>query len=50
MHYVDTTTNDNGTVTAFCNCGWSQRHDTWESADAAAEHHPYDADEYAAAA
>ncbi|MEV5301140.1 hypothetical protein [Amycolatopsis methanolica] len=50
MHYADTTINDNGTVTAFCYCGWSAVHDTQESADAAAEYHQNDdADDYAAA-
>lgn len=39
MHYADTTTNDNGTVTAFCYCGWSEVHPDQETADAAAERH-----------
>jgi hypothetical protein len=37
--YTDTTTNDDGTVTAFCYCGWADDHDTQESADAAADSH-----------
>jgi hypothetical protein len=39
MCYADTATNDDGTVTAFCYCGWSETHDTQESADVAAERH-----------
>lgn len=39
MHYADTTANDNGTVTAFCYCGWSEVHPDQETADTAAERH-----------
>lgn len=38
-HFADTATNDNGTVSAFCYCGWSETHPTQEAADAAAERH-----------
>jgi hypothetical protein len=39
MCFADTVANDDGTVTAFCYCGWSEIHRTQESADAAAEQH-----------
>lgn len=34
MYYADTAANENGTVSAFCYCGWSDDCDTQESADA----------------
>jgi hypothetical protein len=49
MCYADTDTNDDGTVTAFCYCGWSDDFATQELADAAAEEHvnlPDDLDKY----
>ena len=36
---VDIITNDDGTVTAFCCCGWSETHDAPELADVVAEWH-----------
>lgn len=39
MCYADTTTNDDGTVTAYCYCGWSEHHRTQTAADSAAEAH-----------
>jgi hypothetical protein len=33
MCYAVTTTNDAGTVTACCYCGWSEIHDIQESAE-----------------
>jgi hypothetical protein len=36
---ADTIMNDDGTVTAFCYCGWVEYGHTQESADAAAEAH-----------
>lgn len=44
MCYADTVTNDDGTTTAFCYCGWTEDHTTPESADAAAERHETTAD------
>ncbi|NUT46334.1 MAG: hypothetical protein HOV94_03290 [Saccharothrix sp.] len=37
-------TNDDGTVTAFCCCGWSADHDTPEAADVDAGSHQSDTD------
>lgn len=34
MCYADTATNDDGTATALCYCGWSADHATPDSADA----------------
>lgn len=45
MCYADTVTNDDGTATALCYCGWSADHATPEAADAAAERHQTDADD-----
>lgn len=39
MCYADTITENDGTVTAYCYCGWSETHPTQEAADAAAEQH-----------
>ncbi|MEV8438810.1 hypothetical protein AB0425_15660 [Actinosynnema sp. NPDC051121] len=44
MCYADTVTNDDGTATAFCYCGWSADHATPEAADADGERHQTDAD------
>jgi hypothetical protein len=44
MCYADFATNDDGTATAFCYCGWCQEHDTPEAAEAAAERHQTDSD------
>lgn len=44
MCYADTVTNDDGTATAFCHCGWSADHATPEAADADAERHQLAAD------
>ena len=39
MCYADTTTENDGTVTAYCYCGWVEYGHTQESADAAAYAH-----------
>ncbi|PSL51386.1 hypothetical protein B0I31_12115 [Saccharothrix carnea] len=44
MCYADTVTNDDGTATAFCCCGWSADHATPDAADADAERHQTAAD------
>ncbi|GAA3863499.1 hypothetical protein GCM10022243_32550 [Saccharothrix violaceirubra] len=44
MCYADTLTNDDGTATAFCYCGWSADHATPEAADTDAERHQTAAD------
>ncbi|WP_216211087.1 hypothetical protein [Amycolatopsis aidingensis] len=44
MCYADTATNDDGTATAFCYCGWNDEPTTPDAADAAAEAHQRDAD------
>jgi hypothetical protein len=44
MCYADTVTNDDGTATAFCYCGWSADHATPEAADTDAERHQTAAD------
>ena len=44
MCYADTVTNDDGTATAFCYCGWSADHATPEAADTDAERHQNAAD------
>ncbi|MEV8444159.1 hypothetical protein AB0425_42865 [Actinosynnema sp. NPDC051121] len=44
MCYADTVTNDDGTATAFCCCGWSADHATPEAADTDAERHQVTAD------
>lgn len=51
---ADTTTENSGTVTAHCYCGWVEYGHTPESADAAADAHQHapgdiDADELATA-
>jgi hypothetical protein len=38
MCYADTTTENDGTVTAYCYCGWVEYGHTPESADAADAH------------
>lgn len=51
MCYADTLTNDDGTVTACCYCGWSDVYATPELADAAAGQHEsrqFDEHDYAA--
>jgi hypothetical protein len=42
--FADTVTNDDGTATAFCYCGWSADHATPEAADTDAERHQTAAD------
>ncbi|MBN6034153.1 hypothetical protein [Amycolatopsis sp. 195334CR] len=44
MCYADTTTNADGTATAFCYCGWVEEHATPDAADYAAETHQRNAD------
>ncbi|GAB3671509.1 hypothetical protein REH65_00155 [Saccharopolyspora sp. ID03-671] len=39
MCHADTITNNDGTTTAFCYCGWSQNCATLEIAETAAEQH-----------
>ncbi|MFE0025479.1 hypothetical protein [Amycolatopsis sp. NPDC059021] len=39
MCYADTDTNDDGTATAFCYCGWCDHYATPDEADAAAAAH-----------
>ncbi|MEV0675899.1 hypothetical protein AB0I60_05175 [Actinosynnema sp. NPDC050436] len=45
MCYADTAANDDGTVTAFCYCGWSTVRATPEAADDAAVCHRADIDD-----
>jgi CDGSH-type Zn-finger protein len=45
----DTVDEDNGTVTAFCGCGWSENHPSQEAAEAAARDHQDASDQREAA-
>jgi hypothetical protein len=45
MCYADTTTEIDGTVTAYCCCGWVEHGHAPESADIAAETHQNTSDD-----
>ena len=41
----DTLVEDDGTVTAFCDCGWSENHASQQAAEAAARDHQEKSDQ-----